>query len=177
MIEIEINNGGRKVKNIIQKLKLHKKTSNLRKVFKGTQSNSGFSLIEILIALTILGLAGTIVVGKIFTQLEEGKISAARIQITNLSNNLMEYRRHCGSYPTTDQGLDALLEKPTSGKPCNRYQEGGYLEGTKIPLDPWDNEYVYTSDGKTFEIISYGSSGVESEDGESSTKISSKDAK
>ena len=65
----------------------------------------------------------------------------------------------------TDQGFDALIEKPTGGRECKRYAPGGYIEGGKIPLDPWDNEYIYESDGKTFTIISLGADNAEGGEG------------
>jgi general secretion pathway protein G len=136
---------------------------------------SGFSILEILIALTILGIVSTFVVGKVFDQLEEAKVRSAHIQIQNLSKSLMEFRRHCGFYPETEQGLDSLVQKPTGGKECKRYHEGGYLQDGKVPLDPWDNEFVYTSNGQIFEIISYGKDGIEGGESAFDKDISSKD--
>ena len=137
-------------------------TLKFRQSFK--LSNQGFSLIEILIALTLLGIAGTFVAGKIFDQLHEGKVKAAKIQMQNLSERLKEFRRHCNFYPTTDQGLDSLISKP-SGRECKRYAPNGYIEADRIPLDPWDNDYAYESDGKSINIISYGEDGVDGGEG------------
>ena len=120
--------------------------------------NSGFSLVEILIALTLMALAGTFVAGKIFQNLHEGRVKAATIQMQALDGRLKEFRRHCNFYPTTEQGLDALISKP-SGKECKNYAPGGYVEGDEIPLDPWDNEYVYESTGGQFTLYSYGADG------------------
>jgi len=131
-------------------------------ILKGQQ---GLSLIEILIALTLLALAGTFVGGKVFDNLQEGKIQTAKIQIKSLGERLKEFRRDCNYLPTTDQGLDALLDKPTGGRECKRYAPGGYIEGGKIPLDPWDQEYLYESDGKTFSITSYGADNAEGGEG------------
>ena len=124
-------------------------------------SNAGMSLIEILIALTLLALAGTFITGKVFENLQEGKIKAAKIQIKNLGDRLEDFRRHCGFYPETTQGLDALVSKPTSGRECKKYAPGGYIKDNKIPLDPWDNEFEYESDGKKYVIKSLGSDGQE----------------
>ena len=124
-------------------------------------SNKGLSLVEILIALTLLGLASTFIVGRVLDSLEEGNVHAARIQMAALSDRLKEFRRHCNVYPLTSQGLDALVNKP-GGLDCKRYRKGGYLEdGVDIPLDPWDNEYAYESDGRTFTLLSLGKDGVE----------------
>ncbi|GAB4023477.1 MAG: type II secretion system major pseudopilin GspG [Bdellovibrio sp.] len=118
-------------------------------------SQRGFSLVEILIALTLMGIAGTFVAGKIFQQLHEGKVEAAKSQMSMLSGMLKEFNRKCNFYPTTDQGLDSLINKP-SGRECKNYPPGGFIEDGKLPKDPWDADYVYESDGKTFDILSYG---------------------
>jgi general secretion pathway protein G len=129
--------------------------------------NAGFTIIEILIALTLIGLAGAFVGGKVLENLEEGKVNAAEIQIKRLSGILDEYRRHCNRYPTTEQNLKALVEKPTTGKDCKKYRPGGYLKDGKLPLDPWDADYVYESpdEGRTFKIISFGKDGLEGGEG------------
>lgn len=144
---------------------------NIKTIIK---SQAGMSLIEILIALTLLALAGTFVGGKVFEQLQEGKVQSAKIQIKSLSERLKEFRRDCNFLPTTDQGLEALIDKPTGGRECKRYAPGGYIEGGKVPQDPWDNEFIYESDGKTFSIISLGADNAEGGEG-SDADINSKD--
>lgn len=129
------------------------------------KSEQGLSLIEILIALTLLALAGTFVGGKVFDNLQDGKVSTAKIQIKSLGERLKEFRRDCNFLPDSTMGLDALIEKPTGGRECKRYAPGGYIDGGKIPLDPWDAEYVYESDGKTYTIISYGADNTEGGEG------------
>jgi general secretion pathway protein G len=136
-------------------------------------SQRGMSLVEILIALTLLAVAGTFVTLNVLENLDEGNIKAAKIQITNFKGILKDYRRKCNSYPTTDQGLDALIEKPTSGKECARWTP--FLDGDSIPRDPWDGEYDYESDGKDYTITSYGSDGVEGGEGVEAD-ISNKDS-
>lgn len=135
---------------------------NVRKILK---SQAGMSLIEILIALTLLALAGTFVGGRVFEQLQEGKVSSAKIQIKSIADRLKEFRRDCNFLPTTNMGLDALVSKPEGGRECKRYAPGGYIEGGKVPLDPWDAEFIYESDGKTFDIISYGADNIEGGEG------------
>ncbi len=117
---------------------------------------AGFSLIEILIALTLLGIAGTFVASKIFEQLTEGQIQSTKIQMTSFKNILADYRRKCGLYPSTDQGLEALIQKPSGGKECKNYPADGFMQEEIIPNDPWEEPYLYESDGKKFKIISYG---------------------
>ncbi|MBF0361928.1 MAG: type II secretion system major pseudopilin GspG [Oligoflexia bacterium] len=137
------------------------------KIFKSSLSssplktaNAGFSLMEILIALTILGIAGTFAASMTFERLHEGKVQSTIIQLQNLKARLQEYRRHCGIFPTSEQGLNALISKPTAGPDCKRYASAGYIEGGEVPKDPWDNDFFYESDGKSFTITSYGDDGA-----------------
>lgn len=131
-------------------------------VIKG---QSGMTLVEILIALTLISLMGTFIAGKVFDSFEEGRVSTAKIQMKSLESLLKDFRRKCNFYPTTEQGLDALLSKPTSGRECKNYPANGFTEAGEIPLDPWDSEYVYTSDGKTYNIMSYGNDSEEGGEG------------
>lgn len=137
----------------------------LTNVQKILRSEAGMSLIEILIALTLLALAGTFVGGRVFEQLQEGKVSSAKIQIKSIADRLKEFRRDCNFLPTTEMGLDALISKPQGGRECKRYAPGGYIEGGKVPLDPWDAEFIYESDGKSFDIISLGADNAEGGEG------------
>lgn len=122
-------------------------------------NQKGFSLIEILIALTLLAIAGTFVVGRFMDSLNEGQVKSTKIQMSNLDARLKEFRRKCGFYPTTEQGLEALVTKPTGGRECKDYPANGFIEGEQIPKDPWDNDFIYESDGKTVNIYSYGPDG------------------
>lgn len=124
-----------------------------------SQNQKGFSLIEILIALTLLALAGTFVVGKFLDNLHEGQVNSAKIQMSNLEGRLKEFKRKCGFYPTTEQGLEALVSKPTGGKECKDYPQNGFVEGDQVPKDPWDHDFIYESDGKSINIFSYGQDG------------------
>lgn len=130
------------------------------------RNNQGFSLIEILVALTLLGLLGTFVAGRVFQQLYEGNVSAAKIQMGQLKGRLQEFRRICNFYPTAEQGLEALVAKPTGGRDCARYPQGGFIEGGVIPMDPWDNPYEYLHGGSEYNIVSRGSDGLEGGDGQ-----------
>ena len=124
-----------------------------------TQNQKGFSLIEILIALTLLAVAGTFVVGRFVDTLNEGQVKAAKINMQGLDSRLKEFRRKCGFYPTSEQGLEALVTKPTGGRECKDYPTNGFIEGETLPKDPWDNDFIYESDGKTFNITSLGPDG------------------
>lgn len=123
------------------------------------QSQAGFSLIEILIALTLLAIAGTFVAGKFMDSLNEGQVKSAKIQMSNLDARLKDFRRKCGFYPTTEQGLEALVNKPTGGRECKDYPQNGFIEGDAVPKDPWENDFIYESDGRTFNMYSYGQDG------------------
>ena len=121
-----------------------------------TKNSIGFSLVEILVALTLLSVAGTLVVVNVAGKFEEGKISAATIQMQTFGTALDDFKRHCNRYPTSEEGLDALVNKPSGGKECKRYAPDGYLKGD-IPLDPWDSEYIYELiDKRSFQISSAG---------------------
>ena len=111
--------------------------------------------------MALLAGAGTFVAGKIFDSLHEGKVESAKIQMNALADRLKEFRRHCGSYPTTDQGLNSLIEKPSGGRDCKRYNPDGYIEGGVLPADPWDEEFQYESNGKKFNIFTFGADGTE----------------
>lgn len=128
-------------------------------------NQSGFSLIEILIALTLLALAGTFVVGKFMDNLHEGQVQSTKIQMNNLEGRLKEFRRKCGFYPATEQGLEALVTKPGGGRECKDYPPNGFIDGDQVPKDPWDHDFIYESDGKTFNIYSYGPDGEAGGDG------------
>lgn len=142
---------------------MQEKTScTTKKILKSQQ---GMSLMEILIALTLLGIAGTFVANSVFDRLQEGKVESTKIQIRRLGEVLKDYRRKCGLYPSSDQGLDALIGKPTSGKDCKRYPPNGFIENGNIPVDPWDSEFLYESDGRKYTLISFGADGEEGGEG------------
>lgn len=123
------------------------------------QNQNGFTLIEILIALTLIALAGTFVAGKFFDNLHEGQVNSAKIQMSNLDGRLKEFRRKCGFYPSTEQALEALVTKPSGGRECKDYPQNGFVEDNQVPKDPWEHDFVYESDGKTFNIYSLGADG------------------
>ncbi|MDD4973569.1 MAG: type II secretion system major pseudopilin GspG [Bacteriovorax sp.] len=123
------------------------------------QNQKGFTLIEILISLTLIALAGTFVAGRLFEKYHEGQVSSAKIQMSNLDGLLKEFRRKCNFYPTTEQGLEALVTKPSGGRECKEYPQNGFVEGNQVPKDPWDHDFIYESDGKTYNISSLGTDG------------------
>jgi general secretion pathway protein G len=132
---------------------------------------AGFTLIEIMVVIIILGLLATLVIPNITGYTEKAKREKARADIASLEGALELFRADNGFFPTTEQGLDALVIKPTTGRIPPKWMEGGYFR-KGIPLDPWGNRYVYFSPGRhgeSYEIISLGADGQESDDDISSS--------
>ncbi len=136
-------------------------------------NQKGFSLLEILIAIALLGIVAGFVGGNLMGQLAEGRINATINQIKGFKGPLNDFRRHCNRYPTTEQGLLALVEKP-SGSECKRYRPGGYMDGDEVPVDAWEYDFIYESDGRSYTIKSLGNDGAEGGEGEDAD-ISSED--
>ncbi|RLB29460.1 MAG: type II secretion system protein GspG [Deltaproteobacteria bacterium] len=118
----------------------------------------GFTLIEIMVVMVILGILAGLIIPRIMGRPEEARRTKARVQIESIETALKLYRLDSGSYPTTEQGLQALVESPAVAKLPIAWGEGGYLEKGKVPKDPWGNEYVYLCPGihGDFDLISYG---------------------
>ncbi len=135
---------------------------------------SGFTLIEIMVVVVILGLLAALVVPRIGSQVDEAKNTAAKTQIDNFINSLEEYKMHNGFYPSTQQGLDALLKAPTTPPVPKFYRDGGYLSKKKLPDDPWGNPYIYRNKNGRIEVISTGPDGKEGGEG-NDADISSND--
>ena len=124
-------------------------------------SESGFTLIELLVVLVIIGILAGYIGPKIMGHPEEAKRTKATLQIQALDTALKMYKLDNGTYPTTEQGLQALVEPPAVGKLPPKWREGGYLEKTKVPLDPWGNNFVYLCPGLNgdFDLSSDGKDG------------------
>lgn len=125
---------------------------------KRFKSKKGFTLIELLVVILILGLLAGIVGPRLFGHTDKAKQTKARVQIENLSSAIKMYKLDNGFFPTTEQGLEALVTEPQSEPLPKSWKKGGYLAKNKVPLDPWKNEYVYLSPGANddFDISSYG---------------------
>jgi len=131
-------------------------------------NKKGFTFIELMAVIVILGILATLIMPRIFGRIEEAKITSAKLQIKNFESALKLFYLDNGFYPSTEQGLKALIEKPTIGRIPEKWREGGYLEKKKIPKDPWGHDYVYLSPGRNgeeYEIISYGRDGKEGGEG------------
>ncbi len=125
----------------------------------------GFTLIEILVVVVILGILAAIIVPRIMRRPEEARRTKAIVDIKAIETALNLYRLDNGVYPSTEQGLDALVTKPTTGIIPKNWNEEGYLD--KVPNDPWKNPFIYLHPGvhKEFDLVSYGADGVEGGEG------------
>ena len=132
------------------------------------RDSRGFTLIEIMVVIIILGILAVYIGPKIMGRPGQAKQVKARVDISALDSALKLYKLDNGSYPATEQGLQALVEKPETGNAPKKWKEGGYLDKGKVPKDPWGNEFVYLSPGVhgDFDIISYGRDGVPGGEGE-----------
>ena len=124
---------------------------------------AGFTLIEIMVVVFILGLLVTLVAPRIVGRTDEARRTKAAADVKGIEESLHLYKLDNGSYPTTDQGLQALVTKPESGNVPKRWNPDGYLES--LPVDPWGNPYAYLSDGNTYTLKSYGADGAEGGEG------------
>ena len=131
-------------------------------------SNHGFTLIELMVVIVILGILAGLIVPRLMGRPEEAKQLKAKMQIESLETALKLYKLDNGYYPSTEQGLQALVEPPTVGQLPRAWREGGYLEKGKVPKDPWKNDYVYLSPGLhgDYDIVSYGNDGEPGGEGE-----------
>ena len=119
----------------------------------------GFTLVEILVVITIIGLIMGLVGPRVLNYLTESKAKAAKIQIESFASALDLYFLDAGRYPTSSEGLGALVQRPGSISGWN----GPYLKGAVVPPDPWGNVYIYRSPGQhgAYDIVSYGADGQE----------------
>ena len=116
----------------------------------------GFTLIELMIVIVILGLLATIVMPRILNRPEQARRMKAKIDIRNIESALALFKTDTGRFPTTSEGLEALVSDPS----IRGYSNDGYLD--KVPLDPWGNKYIYISPGvyrKDYGLESYGRDG------------------
>jgi general secretion pathway protein G len=135
----------------------------------------GFTLIELLVVIAIITILASVVTVSIVRKPAEARVAAAKLQIREIQTALQVYRTEQGRYPTTEQGLEALVSKPTLPPVPALYPSEGYLGSTKVPLDPWGKDFIYLVPGRKgelYEIISYGSDG-EPEGAEDAADISS----
>ncbi|TBW56012.1 type II secretion system protein GspG [Marinobacter halodurans] len=133
---------------------------------KQLNRNAGFTLIEIMVVMVILGLLVAIVAPNILGRSDQARVTVAQTQMSNIANALDLYRLDNGSYPSTQQGLQALVTKPSGSPEPKNWNPDGYLKS--VPEDPWGNEYQYISPGVNgpYDLFSYGSDGREGGEGD-----------
>lgn len=119
----------------------------------------GYTLLEIMVVVFILGLLATIVAPRILGRTDEARRTKALADMKGVEQALNLYRLDTGGYPTTEQGLEALVHKPDRPPVPRTWNPSGYLE--HVPADPWGNPYVYVADGGRFTLKSYGGDGAE----------------
>lgn len=131
---------------------------------KNTKPNSqqkGFTLLEIMVVIVILGVLASMVVPNLMGNKDKADIQKVKSDVIALENALDMYKLDNGIYPNTDQGLDALVEKPTSSPEPRSYREDGYVK--RLPQDPWGNDYVLNNPGEhgSIDVFSVGMDGEE----------------
>lgn len=126
----------------------------------------GFTLIEIMVVMVILGLLVAVVAPNIMGRSDQAKVTIAKTQISNIANALDLYRLDNSRYPSTQQGLEALVTRPTGNPEPRNWNPDGYLKS--VPEDPWGNVYQYVSPGSNgpYDLYSLGSDGQEGGDGD-----------
>jgi general secretion pathway protein G len=132
------------------------------------QNNAGFTLIELMVVIIILGLLAAIVMPRVVGETDRARYEQAKVQMRILEDALKRYKLDNGVYPSTEQGLESLVRKPASGIIPRSWPEGGYLDKTEIPIDPWGNPYIYVSPGlhsPDYDVKSFGADGLEGGEG------------
>ncbi|MGE4466034.1 type II secretion system major pseudopilin GspG [Sphaerochaeta sp.] len=130
------------------------------------RNNKGFTIIEILVVLVILGILGTLLVPKIIDKPDEARVTRTKLDIKAIESALKMYKLENSIYPTTEQGLEALVKETTIDPVPTNFKKGGYLD--ELPKDPWGGAYIYTSPGENerdYEIVSYGADRKEGGEG------------
>ena len=124
-------------------------------------NNKGFTLIELMVVLVILGILASRIVPMILGRVDDAKFTDAKLDIQALETALKLYKLDNGDFPTTEQGLLALVEPPEAEGTLKNWKKGGYLEKGRVPKDPWGNDYVYLCPGQhgPFDLMSYGMDG------------------
>ena len=124
---------------------------------------SGFTLIEILIVVVILGILGAVVVPNILSRPDTARVQAAQTDLRALSQTLEIYRLDNFQYPSSEQGLESLVDRPSGFPEPKNWNPEGYLK--KLPTDPWGSPYLYEKTGSSYSLISLGADGQQGGEG------------
>lgn len=132
---------------------------------KREQHHSGFTLVEIMAVIVIIGLLAAFAAQNFIGRIDEGRKVATKVNLKILHQSVLNFKMDTGRYPTEEEGLTALIEKPTD---VENWSPNGYLESDKLPRDGWKRDFIYQlnpESGKPFVIISYGADGKEGGEG------------
>jgi len=134
---------------------------------KKLKNRGGFTLIEIMVVIVILAMLAALVGPRLMGRTDDAKVKTTGIQLKGMESALKLYKLDNGSYPSTEQGLGALVTKPTVGVIPKSYKDGGYLESKTVPKDAWGNDYLYVSPGEhgDYDLFSYGADGAKGGEG------------
>jgi general secretion pathway protein G len=127
------------------------------------RTQSGFTLIEILVVVVIIGIIAAMIVPNFVGRDDQARVAAAKNDLRAIANALEMYRMDNAHYPSTSQGLEALVRRPSGFPEPRNYNEGGYLR--RMPEDPWGNQFIYASNGRSFELFSLGANSAEGGEG------------
>ena len=135
----------------------------MKKMFRSTMSSTkGMTLIEIMVVVAIIGLVMAMVTVNVMNRFAKAKVDTAKMQIKAMEQSLEQYYLDNGNYPSSEQGLNSLVEAPSGSK---RFQPGGYLKGGKVPKDPWGEMYDYISPGASGQPFDISSKGPDRQEG------------
>jgi len=126
-----------------------------------TETRKGFTMVELMAVLIIIGLLATLVVTKVATKIDQARVTTTKANLKILHSAVNQFKMDTGRFPSEEMGLEELLEQPSD---VENYEPGGYLETTEIPKDGWGNDFIYElfpESGKPFVIKSLGADGEE----------------
>jgi general secretion pathway protein G len=128
-----------------------------------SKNNKAFTLLELMVVVVILGLLASLVVPNIIGKADEAKSKLTCVQMKSLAESLALFKTDNGAYPSSEEGLKALIKNPDIEK-YKSYSNNGYLSSKEVPLDPWKNKYIYLGENSSIDIVSLGSDSKEGGD-------------